>query len=125
MLDVTWKALEHEWEALGEAGFLQRNDQQFHWLNEGYRHFDDFLAALASRKRKVIKRERRDALADNGITIEQLTGSGIEKQHWDAFYRFYMNTGSRKWGRPYLTKAFFERIGETMPDKILLVMAKT
>jgi predicted N-acyltransferase len=105
------------------AGFLLRNDQQFHWFNEGYTSFDDFLAQLASRKRKAIKRERRDALA-NGITVEWLQGAEITQAHWDAFFAFYMDTGSRKWGRPYLNRAFFSLIGERMADRILLIMAK-
>ena len=109
-------------EALGSAGFLRRRDQQFHWLNEGYQNFEDFLAALASRKRKSIKRERRGALA-SGITIEALTGKDITEAHWDAFFSFYMDTGSRKWGRPYLTRAFFSAIGKSMPDKIVLMIA--
>ncbi len=117
-------AQEREWAELAQAGFLQRQDQQFHWLNEGYKTFDDFLAALASRKRKVIKRERRDALADKGITIERLSGTALEAQHWDAFYSFYIDTGNRKWGRPYLTRAFFSRIGERLADKTLLILAK-
>ena len=106
-----------------EAGFLERNDKQYHWFNENYGSFDDFLEALASRKRKLIRRERRDALA-NGITIQCLTGSDIKTEHMEAFYTFYMDTGSRKWGRPYLTRAFFSIIQETMPDQILLIMAK-
>ena len=106
-----------------EAGFLERNDKQYHWFNENYGSFDDFLEALASRKRKLIRRERRDALA-NGITIQGLTGSDIKTEHMEAFYTFYMDTGSRKWGRPYLTRAFFSIIQETMPDQILLIMAK-
>ncbi len=114
---------QEEWRALGAKGFLQRTDQQFHWINEGYGSFDDFLAALASRKRKAIKRERRDALA-NGITVEQLTGKDITEAHWDAFFAFYMDTGSRKWGRPYLNRTFFSLIGERMADQILLIMAK-
>ena len=89
-----------------------RTGQQFHFVNAGYSDFDDFLAALASRKRKAIKRERRDALGD-GIEIELLTGSDITTEHWDAFFAFYMDTGSRKWGRPYLTRAFFSAIGAT------------
>ncbi|WP_134496703.1 GNAT family N-acetyltransferase [Microvirga pakistanensis] len=109
--------------ALTGQAFLRRDDQQFHWFNEGYGTFDDFLAALASRKRKVIKRERRDALG-NGISIEWLTGSEITEAHWDAFFAFYMDTGSRKWGRPYLNRPFFSLIGERMADRILLVMAK-
>ena len=112
-----------EWEAMGAAGLLQRTGQQFHFLNEGYRDFQAFLETLASRKRKMIRRERRDALADD-ITIECLTGAAIEARHWKAFYEFYIDTGSRKWGRPYLTRAFFETVGRTMADRILLVMAK-
>jgi uncharacterized protein len=112
-----------DWDALGGQGFLQRMDQQFHWLNKGYRTFDDFLGALASRKRKAVKRERREALA-NGITIETLTGSAITEAHWDAFFAFYMDTGSRKWGRPYLNRGFFSLIGERMSDRAVLVMAK-
>ncbi|WP_210483298.1 GNAT family N-acetyltransferase [Microvirga antarctica] len=104
-------------------GFLRRDDQQFHWFNEGYETFEGFLAALSSRKRKAIRRERRDALA-NGITVEWLTGSAITESHWDAFYAFYLDTGSRKWGRPYLNRQFFSLIGERMSDRILLVMAK-
>ena len=116
-------ATRSECEAMGSAGFLQRTGQQFHFINEGYRDFDAFLETLASRKRKMIRRERRDALA-NDITVECLTGSAIGPQHWKAFYDFYMDTGSRKWGRPYLTRAFFDTIGQTMADRILLVIAK-
>lgn len=110
-------------EELARQGFLVRSGQQFHWFNEGYGSFDDFLAALASRKRKAIKRERRDALSQ-GITVEWLTGRDITEAHWDAFFAFYMDTGSRKWGRPYLNRAFFSLVGERMADRILLVMAK-
>ncbi len=112
-----------EWDALGALGLLQRTDQQFHFFNEGYSTFDDFLARLASRKRKAIRRERKDALA-NGITIERATGSDLTEAHWDAFFAFYMDTGSRKWGRPYLTRRFFSLVGAAMPERILLVMAK-
>ena len=112
-----------EWEAFGAQGWLQRTDQQFHFINDGYAGFDDFLAALASRKRKAIKRERRDALAP-GITIEHVTGPDLREEHWDAFYTFYMDTGSRKWGRPYLNRRFFSLIGAAMPERVLLVMAK-
>src|SRR4051794_22273422 len=112
-----------DWERLGARGFLQRTDQQFHWLNEGYAGFEDFLAVLASRKRKTIKRERRDAMA-NGISIERLTGAAITEEAWDAFFAFYMDTGSRKWGRPYLNRAFYAEIGAAMADRILLVMAR-
>ena len=112
-----------DWDALGEDGLLQRVDQQFHWLNEGYAGFDDFLAALASRKRKTIRRERRDALGA-GITVEILTGREITEAHWDAFFAFYMDTGSRKWGRPYLNRRFFSLVGERMPERLVLFLAK-
>ena len=114
---------EPEWRALGKRGFLLRNDQQFHWQNEGYASFDDFLAALASRKRKTVRRERKEALAP-GIEVAWLTGSDLTEAVWDAFFAFYMDTGSRKWGRPYLTREFFSIVGEKMADRILLVMAK-
>ncbi len=115
--------LEAEWKFLAAQGFLQRTDQQFHWCNQGYRNFDDFLATLNSRHRKAIKRERREALA-NGITIHALNGSDITEEAWDAFFAFYMETGSRKWGRPYLTRTFFSLVGETMARDVLLVMAR-
>jgi predicted N-acyltransferase len=110
-------------ETLQRAGFILRTGEQFHFINEGYRDFDDFLASLASRKRKAIKRERREALGDD-IVVDLLTGSDIKSEHWDAFFAFYMDTGSRKWGRPYLTRAFFDRIGATFADRVLLVMAR-
>jgi uncharacterized protein len=116
-------ATEDEYRFLGGLGFLQRTDQQFHWENAGYDGFDDFLGALASRKRKTIRREREDALK-NGIEVHWLTGSDLTEDVWDHFFAFYMETGSRKWGRPYLTRAFFSQIGESMRDEILLVMAK-
>jgi len=116
-------AREAEWKFLAAHGFLQRTDQQFHWRNQGYGSFDDFLATLNSRHRKAIKRERREAIA-NGITIHALSGSDITQDAWDAFFAFYMETGSRKWGRPYLTRSFFSLIGENMPEDVLLVMAK-
>lgn len=115
---------EEEWEAAGSQAFLQRTDRQFHWMNEGFETFDDFLDTLASRKRKNIKKERATALAHDGLIIEQLTGGDIAEKHWDAFFRFYMDTGSRKWGRPYLTRKFFSLIGERMADRILLVMVR-
>ncbi len=114
---------EPEWRALGQRDFLQRTDQQFHWDNPGYESFDDFLSRLASRKRKAIRRERKDAL-ENGVTTHWLTGSDLTEEVWDAFFDFYMDTGSRKWGRPYLTREFFSIVGEQMADRILLVMAK-
>jgi uncharacterized protein len=105
------------------AGFALRHDQQFHFLDENYGNFEGFLTALASRKRKAIKRERRDALA-NGITIEWVTGAALTEAHWDAFYAFYIDTGNRKWGTPYLTRRFFSLIGERLADRTLLIMAK-
>ncbi|MDP4024234.1 GNAT family N-acetyltransferase [Methylobacterium sp. NEAU 140] len=114
---------EAEWERAGAAGFLKRTDQQFHWENAGYATFDDFLDALASRKRKTIRRERRDALGP-GITIEPLTGSDLTEAVWDAFFAFYMDTGARKWGRPYLNRRFFSILSERMADRVLLVMAR-
>jgi len=114
---------ETDWRALGARGFLQRTDQQFHWENQGYASFDDFLGALASRKRKTIRRERKDALSA-GIEVRWLTGTDLTEDVWDAFFAFYMETGSRKWGRPYLTRDFFSVVGEKMRDRILLVMAR-
>jgi uncharacterized protein len=122
-LHVTFPT-EPEWQRLGEAGFLQRIGQQFHWQNEGYGSFDEFLEALNSRKRKQIRRERRDAM-QGGIEIEMLTGADIKRAHWDAFYRFYRSTSDRKWGEAYLTRRFFDLLGERMAERILLVMAKT
>jgi uncharacterized protein len=116
-------AREREWKLLAKNGFLQRTDQQFHWHNDGYAGFEDFLGSLNSRHRKAIRRERREAVA-GGITIHALTGSEITEEAWDAFFAFYMETGSRKWGRPYLTRAFFSLIGETMAEDVLLVMAR-
>ncbi len=115
---------ENEWELLGKQGYLRRNDQQFHWKNDNYPDFEAFLAVLSSRKRKNIKKERAAALADNGITIEWLTGEQLTEEIWDIFYQFYMDTGSRKWGRPYLTREFYSLAGEAMADDILLIMAK-
>lgn len=109
------------WRALGQEGLLLREDQQFHWINRGYKSFDDFLAALASRKRKMLRRERRDA--QEGLTIERVTGADLTKKHWDAFFRFYMDTGGRKWGSPYLNRKFFALLHERMADKCLLVLA--
>ncbi|MSP32253.1 MAG: N-acetyltransferase [Pseudolabrys sp.] len=114
---------EAEWSALGKRGFLQRTDQQFHWENAGYTSFGEFLGKLASRKRKTIRRERKEAL-EPGIEVFWLTGSDLTEDIWDVFFGFYMDTGSRKWGSPYLTREFFSIVGETMRDQILLVMAK-
>ncbi|MNU80738.1 hypothetical protein D3C71_703790 [compost metagenome] len=112
---------EPEWRAMTEAGLLPRRDIQFIWRNEGYGGFDDFLAALSSNRRKTIRRERREAQV--GLDIRVLTGGDITEAHWDAFFAFYMDTGDRKWGRPYLTRDFFARVGATMADRIALVMA--
>ena len=114
---------EREWHALGKQGFLQRTDRQFHWENDGYANFEDFLNRLASRKRKTIRRERKEALSA-AIDVHWLTGSDLTEAVWDAFFSFYMETGSRKWGRPYLTREFFSIVGEKMRDRILLVMAR-
>jgi predicted N-acyltransferase len=115
-----------EWARLGALGLLQRTDRQFHWFNRGYRTFDDFLGTLASRKRKTIRRERREALSSidgADITIEWVTGSDLREHHWDAFHAFYEDTGMRKWGRPYLNREFFSLLGERMADDVLLVFA--
>ncbi|MBI1199743.1 MAG: GNAT family N-acetyltransferase [Phenylobacterium sp.] len=114
--------IEDEWAWLGEQGMGRREGQQYHWLNRGYASFDDFLGALSSGRRKTIRRERRDAQAE--VEIVALTGADLTEEHWDAFFRFYMDTGSRKWGRPYLTRAFFSELGERMADRVLLVMAR-
>lgn len=109
---------------LGAAtGFLPRITQQFHWINRGYESYDDFLAALSSRKRKTIRKERERARGFGG-TIRALRGDEILPQHWDAFWGFYQDTGARKWGQPYLTRRFFHEIHETMRDDILLVLAE-
>lgn len=108
---------------LEREGFLHRTDQQFHFINHGYRNHDEFLARLSSRKRKDLKKERRAAL-ENGISIDWLTGSDLTEAVWDQFFAFYMDTGNRKWGRPYLTRDFYSMIGQSMADDILLVMAK-
>ena len=110
--------------AVGEAeGYLHRVTQQFHWQDNGYGDFDGFLAALSSRKRKTIRRERAQAQAFGG-QIRTLTGDALQPQHWDAFWHFYQDTGSRKWGRPYLTRAFFDIVQDQMRDDTLLVLAE-
>ena len=112
-----------EAEALaGHDGTLHRITQQFHWVNRGYGTFDDFLADLASRKRKMIRKEREVAQG-HGLTIRALTGDQIEPAHWDAMWRFYQDTGARKWGTPYLSRAFFSEVHATMRDDVLLVLA--
>ena len=112
---------ESDWSGMTTAGLLPRRDIQYIWRNDGYRTFDDFLVALSSNRRKTIRRERRDAQA--GLNIRILTGAELNEAAWDAFFAFYMDTGSRKWGRPYLTRAFFSMVGETLTDRIALVMA--
>ena len=104
-----------------QAGWLPRNDIQYHWENKGYASFEDFLGALASRKRKAIRKER--AAAQDGVEIRALSGADLKAEHWDAFWVFYQDTGSRKWGTPYLTRAAFDLLGERMGDKVLLVLA--
>ncbi len=113
---------EDEWERLAEIGYLKRTDQQFHWLNNGYATFDDFLAALSSRKRKTIRKERTQALS-SGLEMVQLRGADITQAHWDAFFQFYVDTGNRKWGRPYLNRQFFSALGRSMADRCLLIFA--
>lgn len=112
-----------EWERGGALGLLQRQDQQFHWVNDGYAGFDDFLASLASRKRKQVRKERAGAVA-NGIEILHLTGDDLKPEHWDAFWGFYQDTGMRKWGSPYLTRAFFDIAQDRLRDDILLIMCR-
>jgi predicted N-acyltransferase len=120
-LHVTFPS-QDDWDFMGEQGLLRRQNQQYHWHNAGYSTFDDFLAALSSGRRKTIRRERRDALAQ--CEVVGLTGSDLTEDHWDAFYRFYMDTGERKWGRPYLNRLFFSLLGERMADRVLLLMAR-
>jgi predicted N-acyltransferase len=112
---------EETWNALGNAGLLLREDQQFHWINRDYTSFDDFLGALSSRKRKTLRRERRDA--QQGLDIIRVTGADITEAHWDAFFEFYMDTGGRKWGSPYLNRKFFNLLNQRMADKCLLILA--
>jgi hypothetical protein len=112
---------DNTWQSLGAEGLLLREDQQFHWINRGYKTFDDFLAALSSRKRKMLRRERREA--QEGLTIERITGADLTSKHWDAFFHFYMDTGGRKWGSPYLNREFFGLLHERMADKCLLILA--
>ena len=114
---------ESEWRAAGSIGFLQRKDQQFHWQNRGYAIFDDFLADLSSSRRKNLRKERAAVFAE-GVSFEWLTGRDITEAHWDTFFAFYMDTGGRKWGRPYLTRDFFSRVGESMGEQVVLILAK-
>jgi predicted N-acyltransferase len=105
-----------------KIGLMRRWSQQFHWVNDGYEDFGDFLASLSSRKRKNIRKEREKALGFGG-DIVSLTGDDLRPEHWDAFWRFYQDTGARKWGTPYLTRDFFDRAQETMADDMLLCLA--
>ncbi|MBO6774164.1 MAG: N-acetyltransferase [Marinibacterium sp.] len=114
---------EEEAEAGEAMGLMVRATQQFHWLNNGYSDFDDFLASLSSRKRKNIRKERQKANAFGG-EIHVLTGDALEPEHWDAFWQFYQDTGARKWGTPYLTRAFFDCVQDTMRDDVVLVLAE-
>ena len=114
---------EAEWRFLGANGLLQRTGEQFHWENRGYGTFDDFLTDLAARKRKAVKKERRDAL-ENGIEVDVVSGADIADEHWNAMYAFYQDTGGRKWGRPYLNRAFFHRLGAVMPENVVLILAR-
>jgi predicted N-acyltransferase len=114
---------EAEYEALGEAGWLQRLGVQYHWHNQGFQSFDDFLSVLNARKRKSIKRERRDAGAA-GLVFRTLRGSEIEAAHWKAFYRFYESTVDRKWGSAYLTESFFPLLSERLGDRVVLMLAE-
>jgi len=111
-----------EWDSLGAMGLLQRMDQQYHWENQRYANFEAFLDALTSKKRKNIRRERKQAL-ENNISVELLQGEAIKEHHWDAFYTFYMDTGDRKWGTPYLSREFFSLVSASMATDILLIMA--
>jgi hypothetical protein len=121
-LHITFLTRE-EWRLAGELGLLKRTDQQFHWQNKGYGSFEDFLGALASRKRKAIRRERSQAL-EGGIETEWVTGSDLTEAHLDTFFAFYIDTGARKWGSPYLTRDCFSLLRQSMTERILLVLAK-
>lgn len=114
---------ENEWKLMGDTGLLLRTGEQFHWENKGYHSFEDFLAELTSRKRKSIRKERSKALS-TGISIEILSGDDLKSEHWDAFFRFYTDTGHRKWGTPYLTRSFFDLIHERMREHIVLIMCQ-
>jgi uncharacterized protein len=121
-LHVTFLTRE-EWEAAGHSGYLLRTGQQFHWENPGYKSFDEFLGELSSAKRKNLRKERA-SVREAGVTFDWLTGSDITESHWDQFFDFYMDTGSRKWGTPYLTREFFSRLGQSLSRQTLLIMAK-
>jgi uncharacterized protein len=116
--------LDHETQRrLASMGLLARTGQQFHWHNQGFTTFEDFLETFASRKRKAVRKERAEALS-NGIEIEHIAGREITEAHWDAMFAFYIDTGNRKWGRPYLNRAFFSLLGQAMSERCLLIFAK-
>lgn len=121
-LHITFPTRE-EWLAAGDAGYLLRTGQQFHWENHGYRNFDEFLGELSSAKRKNLRKERA-SVRQAGVTFDWLTGSDITEAHWELFFEFYMDTGGRKWGTPYLNRDFFSRLGQGLSRQILLVMAR-
>lgn len=114
---------EQERDIGGRMGLLPRASQQFHWTNDGYANFDDFLNSLSSRKRKNIRKERSTAQSFGG-TIHALTGDDLKPEHWDAFWTFYQDTGARKWGTPYLTRRFFDIAQDSLRDDMLLVLAE-
>ena len=114
---------EDEWTRLGEAGWIRRTGVQYHWINEGYSSFEDFLEALSSRKRKTLRKERRE-VADSGIAVRAITGSEIREEHWRTFHRYYLDTVDRKWAHAYLNEAFFLRLGETMADRVVMVIGE-
>jgi len=115
--------LKSEWDKLGAAGLMKRTSKQFHWENNGYSKFEDFLNVLTSRKRKLIKKERR-RVKEQGIKLIKITGNELNEYHWDAFYQFYLDTIDRKWGQSYLTRDFFSILGENMSENAMLVMAE-
>ncbi len=120
-LHITF-ATQEEWALAGGLGFLQRTGQQFHWQNDGYRDFDDFIARLSSAKRKNLRKER-EGVAKAGVSFQWLTGDDITEAHWDTFFDFYMDTGGRKWGTPYLTRDFFSLLGQGLKQQTLLILA--
>jgi hypothetical protein len=114
---------EDEWHELGAAGLLKRQGVQYHWHNRGYRDFDDFLASLKHGRRKTIRKER-ERVKEQGLSIEVLTGDALTPEIWDVFYPFYRSTVDKRWGGAYLSKRFFARLGETMPEQVVLVLAR-
>jgi len=114
---------EAEWKEAGALGYLQRMDQQYHWENRGYASFDQFLGELSSSKRKNLRKERASVRAE-GVEFDWLSGADITEGHWDVFFEFYIDTGGRKWGHPYLTREFFSRVGASMGEQVVLILAK-